>query len=420
MFVLGKKLVLRRFVCDAPVRASVRQSKYPNEYFSCSHCTVKGTFKDIVCFEDFNCSPRTDYSFRNESDKKHHIGRTPLLSLPIDMVHCFPHDFMHLCCLGVTKRLLLYWTEGPRQTRLSADLQLRISRGLVNLASNFPSDFARKPRSLAELKFWKATEFRSFLLNTGFIVLRGIIPSRLYNHFLLFVVGMRILCDPINFSSNIDAADTLLHKFVEKCDELYGAQMLVSNVHGLLHLAEDCRRHGPLDAFSAFKFENEMQIIKRNLRGKYKSLQQISNRYSERAPVTPVEKPTQVFHHAHSSGPLVDFALGTPQYSAVNLNGIPLSVRKQDCCFLDKNMHCNKILNILKTPTVTFICRRYRNASCLFEKPVSSASIQIFTVSCLSDSLYTITQDQFYRKCCLFPYKNIEIAVPLFYGIDIQ
>ena len=196
--------------------------------------------------------------------------------------------------------------------------------------------------------------------------------------------------------------------------------MLVSNVHGLLHLAEDCRRHGPLDAFSAFKFENEMQIIKRNLRGKYKSLQQISNRYSERAPVTPVEKPTQVFHHAHSSGPLVDFALGTPQYSAVNLNGIPLSVRKQDCCFLDKNMHCNKILNILKTPTVTFICRRYRNASCLFEKPVSSASIQIFTVSCLSDLLYTITQDQFYRKCCLFPYKNIEIAVPLFYGIDIQ
>lgn len=250
-----------RFVCDGPAKSFIKQMKYPNSYHSCNHCNIKGKYDEIVCFKEIGNTMRTDYSFREKLDRPHHKDTTPLVNLPIDMVHAFPFDYMHVVCLGVVKRLLRYWMEGPlKQQRISANHQLQISNKLLSLRSCFPSDFSRKPRPLTDVKFWKATEFRTFLLNTGVIVLKDVVDSKVYNHFLLLHIGIRLLCDPLNYSENLVSAHSCLQKFVKKCSKLYGDQMLVSNVHALLHLADDCSRHGTLDEFSAFKFENEMQV----------------------------------------------------------------------------------------------------------------------------------------------------------------
>jgi hypothetical protein len=39
---------------------------------------------------------------------------------------------------------------------------------------------------------------------------------------------------------------------------VYGKGMLVHNVHGLIHLADDARIFGALDNFSAFLYENTL------------------------------------------------------------------------------------------------------------------------------------------------------------------
>ena len=58
-----------------------------------------------------------------------------------------------------------------------------------------PSDFARQPRGLEEVKRWKATEFRQFLIYSGPVVLKGILAGEYYKHFLCFSVAIKILLD---------------------------------------------------------------------------------------------------------------------------------------------------------------------------------------------------------------------------------
>ena len=82
---------------------------------------------------------------------------------------------MHLACLGVIKRLLLFWKEGPQQYQLSAAQLAVVSEKLKQYKGKMPSEFARQPRGLDEVKKWNATEYRQFLLYTGYLVLEGVL-----------------------------------------------------------------------------------------------------------------------------------------------------------------------------------------------------------------------------------------------------
>jgi len=44
----------------------------------------------------------------------------------------------------------------------------------MSLKYTTPNDFVRRPRSIRDVKQWKAVEFRNFLLYTGPVVLRDI------------------------------------------------------------------------------------------------------------------------------------------------------------------------------------------------------------------------------------------------------
>jgi len=51
-------------------------------------------------------------------------------------------------------------------------------------------------------------------------------------------------------------ATTLIRKFVYDYSILYENEFITYNVHSLIHLSRFVKHHGPLDSFSAFKFEN--------------------------------------------------------------------------------------------------------------------------------------------------------------------
>lgn len=50
---------------------------------------------------------RTEESFREQSQPKHHNSVSPLEMLEINIIEYFPYDWMHLVLLGVFKPLLL-------------------------------------------------------------------------------------------------------------------------------------------------------------------------------------------------------------------------------------------------------------------------------------------------------------------------
>ncbi|KAI0217238.1 hypothetical protein LSAT2_030900, partial [Lamellibrachia satsuma] len=165
---------------------------------------------------------------------------------------------------------------------ISAQSVRRISQGLISLQKFIPVEFARKCRSLDEMDRWKATEFRQFLLYSGPVVLKGVLCEQLYKHFLLLFVGIYCLVSPGFCVSHCQYANELLRLFVTQAGQLYGRDVLVYNVHGLIHLAVDVRNFGHLDSYSAFPFENFLGKLKKLVRKPNFPLQQVIRRLSEK------------------------------------------------------------------------------------------------------------------------------------------
>lgn len=110
-------------------------------------------------------------------DERHHTGKSPLSGL-VKMVSMFPADYMHLCCLGITRQLLNIWLKGKHLvTRVPSQTVEATSDKLLKLHSHMPCEFNCKPWGLSEIDRWKATELRSFMLYWGPVVLKDSLPQ---------------------------------------------------------------------------------------------------------------------------------------------------------------------------------------------------------------------------------------------------
>lgn len=170
----------------------------------------------------------TNQTFRDQvQELEHHSGTSPFVDLPVDLIKSFSIDYMHQSCLGVMRRLLLMWIKGKKETRLTARHVEEISKKLLEIQQFVPREFVRKPRGLEEIDRRKATEFRQFLLYIGKVVLKGILRSDLYSHFMALSVALCILVSPRLVQTHKDYALLLLVYFVRRGRELYGKEFLL-------------------------------------------------------------------------------------------------------------------------------------------------------------------------------------------------
>ncbi|CAN7942328.1 unnamed protein product [Ixodes pacificus] len=190
---------------------------------------------------------------------------------------------MHLVCLGVMRRLIAqYWTSPtPSASKLPIRSQLEISDKLISFQSSTHCEFNRKPRPLKERDPWKAVEFQSFLLYFGPVLLRSNFDKRFYTHFLKLSCAMTILASPKFSLTHCDVAESLLIEFVRDAGSLYADGVYDYTVHSLINLAQDVRRFGPVNLFSAFPFEYFLWKLKRMVRGRALALQQVLKRHSK-------------------------------------------------------------------------------------------------------------------------------------------
>lgn len=300
-------------IADAPARSFIKCVKSHNSYYSCEKCTQACEFVSnrMVFKDEPHCSLRDDNGFRLDPDKHHQLAISPLTRISIGLVTQVILDGMHLVYLGVMRKLLFIWTglSGKvwRMHRLSRTTVSDLSNDIIQCKQICPSDFSRKPRSLTELKYWKATEFRSFLLYIGPVVLKKHLPEDKYNNFLMLHIAIYVLCFDQATDEWIDYANQLLGTFVQSAVSLYGRKFLVYNVHNLTHLSTDVKNFGPLDSYSAFKFENCLGNLKKMCRSKSNVLQQVVSRISEMENQSECKnKRSQKFLPSkhHESGPL--------------------------------------------------------------------------------------------------------------------
>lgn len=401
------KILIAGIVCDAPARAFITYTKSHSGYFSCHKCTQEGEYIKSIIFPEVKFTLRTNKSFRSKEQEEHHTGVSLLEKLEIDMVHQIALDYMHLVCLGIKKRLLLFWVKGPKNVRLNMDHQKYICNALSAVRFSIPSEFARLPRSLNDLDKWKATEFRLFLLYLGPVILQSTMSNKYYTHFLTLSIAIRILCDPKLCIEMNNYAHNLLVYFVDNFKKLYGQEYMSYNVHNLLHLTNDVKTFDPLDKFSCFQFENYLRNIRQKIQNSGKPLEQLVNRISEENQLPIIKASIKLYPRIHYSK--------VEKINLIELKEFVISIKNpNNCCLLKDNsifivkeiIFLNKILHI--------VGNQFTKMESLFVQPCNSLNLQI---SIIDDHFKYITVpiSEIKKKCLKLTYFKYAkpIIIPL-------
>ncbi len=408
-----------KLILDAPARAFVKCCKSHTGYFGCEKCTQEGDyFKDRMTLPECTASLRTDESFRAMQQEEHHVGTSPLLEIGIGMVSQFPLDYMHLVCLGVTKRLLHFWLKGKGSYRISRSAVRVVSDNLEMLAPHMPHEFCRQLRGLKDWHRYKATEYRQILLYVGAVAFKGNLRDDVYDNFMLLQCAIYILASPTLCKGYSDYANYLLQEFVKDCIDLYGQEFVVYNVHNLIHLAADVKQYGELDKFSAFKYENYLKTIKQRLRSTNKPLQQLYMRDKERMALDtkPKIRKIQVLFRQHYGGPMHN--LHGKQYKKVTAKGFTLEVsRGNNCCEMEDGAVVI-IKNIVDAEgQIHLVGSVFKDVTDWYLYPFPSSRLGIFKVSKLKSIMQAWPLEQVRKKYVLLPLHNdgegTNVCIPL-------
>ncbi|XP_061191006.1 uncharacterized protein LOC133199160 [Saccostrea echinata] len=148
-------------------------------------------------------------------------GLSPLCLLSVfNMVAGFVPDYLHNVCQGVTRQFTSLWldTHNKGKPFYIGRQWEELDRKLLKLKP--PFEITRRPRSLSTRRFWKASEWRAFLIFYALIILRSILPQQYVNHFFLLVFAIYTLLQSSVTLDEVDCAERALRKFVQQVGEL--------------------------------------------------------------------------------------------------------------------------------------------------------------------------------------------------------
>ncbi|KAL1447081.1 hypothetical protein WDU94_003655 [Cyamophila willieti] len=329
---------------------------------------------------------------------------------------------MHLVCLGITKKLLQLWQKAKMKYHLNAHQIHGISDRLKYIKEYTPAEFNRKPRSLEHYCKWKATEYRQFLMYTGFYTIETIVHTKVLLNFKVLMCAIRLLSKEDQEDDSISYAHELIEYFLKTYKQLYSEENMTFNVHNLLHLAEDVKTHGNLDNFSAFKFENYLFKLKKLVKKSSQPLQQINNRFVEGFEEHILETHSNgvIDSSYHLKGPLPSTVPNnTPQYSRAYVKNVLINTRsKANNCFVLKDDAVVIIKNIFQCDHITKIfVKQFRTNDNAFDVPCESKSIGIHLLKHpTEDKVYQMSDLK--SKVYLMPKaENIFIGVEMIHAV---
>ena len=278
--VTTSKVKVLSGVFDSPAKAMVLEQMLYSGDYGCSFCTEKGKTHKVserghLHIYPFNneeeagfAGQRTHQSVMKaasdaiaEGNRVHVLGiksLSPLAGLPyLDLVAGIAFDYMHTVTLGTVKMLLELWTYSAHKKEpwyVGNNLQ-EIDQRL--LAIKPPNSITRTPRSISEnLKHWKASELRAWLLHYSLPCLYNILPEEYFQHFALLVEGIYLLNKSSVSSQDLATSRLILKNFCKLLPDLYAVRYQRINVHLLLHAADCVVNLGPLWAQSCYPFED--------------------------------------------------------------------------------------------------------------------------------------------------------------------
>lgn len=278
---------------DLPAKSDVSKLALFNSKYACNFCVQEGE----------STSKGIRYSYRNQSDVLrthksmiqdmvkvnarpntiiHGIkGVSPMIAFKhFDLAKSFSIDYMHAVLLGVTKKMIGFWTMSMYHKKpfyINKKRQRILDLRLLKIRT--PSYINRRPRSFQNVKHFKASELRSLLIFYLPIITKNLLPKKYIDHFMLLSTSIYILLKPSISNEELNETEKNLQIFVNKFEEYYGKVNMTMNVHSLLHLVYCVRNFGPLWTFSMFPFESFNGTLKSFVVAPTDILHQITTRY---------------------------------------------------------------------------------------------------------------------------------------------
>lgn len=252
-------------VFDLPAKVMATNFKQYNGNYGCNYCLDIGRHVSYrhIFLPDAPHEPRTTFHLQEATQRAVQEWKSvsgvkgpSALTPHLDILTGVPIDYIHAILEGVADTLLTYWLASKYHSR-----RFYLGTRVSNIDRNLlcikpPPEFRRSPRSISTHSYWKASEFRAWLLYYCLPVLHDILPSDYVHHLALLVSAMHILLGDCVTKSSLDTGKSLLQNFYSLLPNLYPEIMCTINFHYLIHLVQFVERWGPLWSDSTFGFEN--------------------------------------------------------------------------------------------------------------------------------------------------------------------
>jgi hypothetical protein len=419
-----KKINVRMLAVDTPARGFVTGTVGHSSKNGCNQCEQEAVYDKALkklIFADEKKTPRTDEKFSMRSNPLHHKkpyrnNKMVLEKIPNfgGLVSKVPIDPMHNIDLGVTRKILLS-IHCQNKLKIKSEYRQKISENYVALAKFIPTEFARATRSLNILKFWKATEFRLFIMYTGLLYFKQLKNERAFQHFLLLHISIRFMANENLYLEKATVSQCYIEQFVKQYKSIYTVENFTYNTHALLHLVEGSQRFGPLYEYSCYKFENFFGELKTYIRSRSNILQQIVNQIDRRRHLPNYLKKhdTGLMKESKVTFPGCEKTFSSYQFDKFVLSGC----QNDNCCYLDDGVFLRvHNFSILKN-NVMVVGQKITDIQPFFIEPVNSLGLGIALSNGIQKeiTMYPIADIKF--KCVRLPIPddvaNSSLIIPM-------
>ncbi|KAJ1523185.1 hypothetical protein ONE63_001074 [Megalurothrips usitatus] len=211
--------------------------------------------------------------------------RTAVLEIPtMNIVDGMVLEYFHAAAHGVTKWFVDAWLGdygadvpfyfGKPENKKKLDKLL--------MSIHLPVEARKGARPISDVGNWTGRDYENFFLYLSVVVLTDVLPRRYLQHWSLFVQGMHFLLQAEVTEYYLLEGGRLLKEFGCMTSDLYPENFMTYNLHIVsFHLAENCKRWGPLFAINGYSFEDGNRIVKSKIHASKGIASQVCRSYSQ-------------------------------------------------------------------------------------------------------------------------------------------
>ena len=193
--------------CDLPAKTIVYNMTQFNGYYGCSHCKQSGKQLSTGPTRKVHIYPYTNENplgpLRTNDEMESHSREAVATAKPVfgvkgpswlctvpnyNLIGGNVVDYMHCVLLGITKMLLKLWfnSEYSKELWYCGNQVKKADAKLLQIKP--PTTITRVPRSIQQHhSYWKASEYRAWLLFYSLPVMLNILPDEYLAHHMLLV-----------------------------------------------------------------------------------------------------------------------------------------------------------------------------------------------------------------------------------------